>query len=43
MYPPLPPTTGPLEGGLQLTVKDGGPELENEITTDPGAEGITAW
>ena len=42
MYPLIPPTTG-LEGGLQLTVKDeGGPELENVITTGPGAEGITA-
>ena len=40
MYP-LIPTTG-LEGGLQLTVKDeGGPELENVITTGPGAEGLT--
>ena len=43
MYPLIPPTTG-LEGGLQLTVKDeGGPELENVITTGPGAEGTTAW
>ena len=40
MYPLIPPTTGP-EGSLQLTVKDGGPELENVITTGPGAEGIT--
>ena len=41
MYPLIPPTTG-LEGGLQLTVKDeGGPELENVITTGPGAEGMT--
>ena len=43
MYPLIPPTTG-LEGGLQLTVKDeGGPELENVITTGPGAEGTTEW
>ena len=42
MYPLIPPTTG-LEGGLQLTVKEGGPELENVITTGPGAEGTTAW
>ena len=41
MYPLIPPTTG-LGGGLQLTVKgEGGPELENVITTGPGAEGIT--
>ena len=41
MYPLIPPTTG-LEGGIQLTVKDeGGPELENVITTGPGAEGTT--
>ena len=41
MYPLIPPTTG-LEGGLQLTVKyEGGPELENVITTGPGAEGMT--
>ena len=43
MYPLIPPTTG-LEGGLQLTVKDeGGPELENVITTGPGAGGITVY
>ena len=42
MYPPIPPTTG-LEGGLQLTVKDGGPELENVILIGPGAGGMTAW
>ena len=41
MYPLIPPTTGG-EGGHQLTVKDeGGPELENVITTGPGAEGMT--
>ena len=41
MYLLIPPTTGG-EGGLQLTVKDeGGPELENMITTGPGAEGMT--
>ena len=39
----MPPTTG-LEGGYQLTVKDeGGPELENVITTGPEAEGTTAY
>ena len=43
MYPLIPPTTG-LEGGLQLTVKDeGGPELENVVTTGPGAEGTTVY